>query len=206
MSVPKIALRGSASGAVFSSFAGARRIITSHGGLSHVIPIVSIVGKSNVGKTTLLEKIIRELTTRGYRIASVKHDAHSFEIDHEGKDSWRHKHAGAVTTVISSREKVAVVADTQRDLTLDELRERFITDADLILSEGYKRERHPKIEVFRAAHHPRLLCGADDHLTAIAGDRPSDDCAVPVFDLEDVGPLCDFLISRFIKGGDAVVS
>jgi molybdopterin-guanine dinucleotide biosynthesis protein MobB len=164
-----------------------------------MIPIVSIVGKSNVGKTTLLEKVIRELDSRGYRTAVVKHDAHSFEIDHEGKDSWRHKNAGAVMTVISSKEKVAVVADTNHDHTLDELRERFVRDADIILSEGYKREDHPKIEVFRIAHYPELLCSARDHLVAVAGDTPPGDLPVPVFDLVKVGPLCDFLVENYIK-------
>lgn len=164
-----------------------------------MIPIVSFVGKSNVGKTTCLEKVIRELTARGYRVATVKHDAHSFEMDHEGKDSWRHKHAGAVMTVISSKEKVALTADTNHDQSLDELRERFIIDADIILSEGYKRENHPKIEVFRVAHYPELLCGADDHLVAVAGDAPPGPLAVPLFDLVEVGPLCDFLVERFIE-------
>jgi molybdopterin-guanine dinucleotide biosynthesis protein B len=97
-----------------------------------MIPIVSIVGKSDSGKTTLLEKVVGELRARGYRIATVKHDAHSFEIDHEGKDSWRHKQAGAALTVISSPEKVALVADADHDQSLAEIRERFVWGVDLI--------------------------------------------------------------------------
>ncbi|MBM3299265.1 MAG: molybdopterin-guanine dinucleotide biosynthesis protein B, partial [Deltaproteobacteria bacterium] len=112
-----------------------------------MIPIVSIVGKSDTGKTTLLEKIVKELTSRGHRIATVKHDAHSFEIDHKGKDSWRHKQAGAVISVISSPGKIAVVADSDHDHSLAEIREKYVLGADLIITEGYKREVHPKIEV-----------------------------------------------------------
>jgi len=101
-----------------------------------MIPIVSIVGKSDSGKTTLLEKVVRELRSRGWRVATVKHDAHSFEIDHEGKDSWRHKQAGACMTIISSPSKIAVVTDTDHDHSLNEIRDRFVRDVDLIVTEG----------------------------------------------------------------------
>jgi molybdopterin-guanine dinucleotide biosynthesis adapter protein len=164
-----------------------------------MIPIVSIVGKSDVGKTTLLEKLVKELRDRGYRIATIKHDAHSFEIDHPGKDSWRHKQAGAAMTVISSREKLALVADTDHDLTLDEIRERFIEGVDLILSEGYKREIHPKIEVFRHEHRPEMLCTDDDNLVAVAGNPPNPPKHVPVFDLDEPQTLADFIEERFLK-------
>src|SRR5512134_4143595 len=100
-----------------------------------MIPIVSIVGKSDAGKTTLIEKLVPELVRRGYRIATVKHDVHGFEVDREGKDSWRHKQAGAHTVVISSPSKLAVIRDVEMDVTLDMIRERFIHDVDLILSE-----------------------------------------------------------------------
>ena len=114
-----------------------------------MIPIISIVGKSDSGKTTLLEKLVPELTRRGYRIATIKHDVHGFEVDQEGKDSWRHKQAGAHTVVISSPNKIALIRDVEKDLNLEEIRERLIQDVDLILSEGYKKDVQPKIEVFR---------------------------------------------------------
>jgi molybdopterin-guanine dinucleotide biosynthesis adapter protein len=164
-----------------------------------MVPIVSIVGKSDTGKTTLLEKVVKELSTRGYRIATIKHDAHSFEIDHQGKDSWRHKNAGACMTVISSPTKLALVADTNHDHSLAELRDRFIQGADLILSEGYKRESHPKIEVFRSELRRELLCTEDDNLIAIAGDPPDPPAGIPVFDLDAPTGLCDFLEERFLK-------
>jgi len=163
-----------------------------------MIPIVSIVGKSDSGKTTLLEKLVRELTSRGYRVATIKHDAHSFEIDHPGKDSWRHKQSGAVMTIISSPTKVAVVSDTAYDHSLAEIREKFVQGVDLIISEGYKRESHPKIEVFRSDVHHELLCKADENLVAIAGDPPLPPEGIPVFDLNDPRPLCDFVERLFI--------
>lgn len=164
-----------------------------------MIPIVSVVGKSDVGKTTLLEMVVRELTSRGYRIATVKHDVHSFEIDREGKDSWRHKQAGAVLTVVSSPRKLAVVADTDHDHTLAEIRDGFIAHADLIISEGYKREAYPKIEVFRKEHSSELLCTADENLVAIAGDPTDPPEGVPVFDLASPTLLCDFIEERFLN-------
>ena len=163
-----------------------------------MIPIVSIVGKSDAGKTTLLEKVVRELRSRGWRIATVKHDAHSFEIDHEGKDSWRHRKAGACMTIISSPSKIAVVADTDHDYSLNEIRDRFVRDADLIVTEGYKREGHPKIEVFRSELRRELLSTEDDMLIAIAGDYPSPPKGVPVFELNDPKHLCDFIEGRFL--------
>jgi len=164
-----------------------------------MIPILSIVGKSDSGKTTLLEKVVRELTKRGYKIASVKHDAHSFEIDHKGKDSWRHKQAGTCLTVISSPTKVALVADMDHDLSLAEIRDRFIHEADLVISEGYKREMHPKIEVFRSELNRSLLCKADESLIAIAGDPPESPDGVPVFDLNNPVALCDFIEERYLR-------
>jgi molybdopterin-guanine dinucleotide biosynthesis adapter protein len=163
-----------------------------------MIPIVLIVGKSDAGKTTLLEKVVKELTSRGYRIATIKHDAHSFEIDHKGKDSWRHKQSGAVITVISSPAKLAVVADTDHDHTLSEIRELYVRGVDLIVTEGYKRETHPKIEVFRQEMHRELLCTDDENLIAIAGAPSNPPRNVPLFDLDNVKPLCNFIEQMFL--------
>jgi molybdopterin-guanine dinucleotide biosynthesis adapter protein len=168
-----------------------------------MIPILSVVGKSDSGKTTLLEKIIPELKSRGYRIAVIKHDAHSFDIDHEGKDSWRHKKAGANISLISSPSKIAMVEDSDKDHSLADLREKYIRNVDLILSEGYKREEHPKVEVFRSELKRELLCSGDDNLVAIAGDPPVPPADVPVFDLNDPEPLCDFIEERFLRSGEA---
>jgi len=162
-----------------------------------MIPIVSIVGKSDIGKTTLIEKLLPELTRRGIRIATVKHDVHGFEVDREGKDSWRHKKAGAHTVVISSPQKVAVIRDVERDLTLEEIREKLIQDVDLILSEGYKKDVQPKIEVFRKGKYEGLLCTREDHLEAVVSDQTFD-IGVPFFSLDDIRGLADFIEKRFL--------
>ena len=163
-----------------------------------MIPIVSIVGKSDSGKTTLIEKLVPELTRRGYRIATVKHDTHGFEVDQEGKDSWRHKQAGAHTVVISSPQKVALIRDVEKDLTLEEIRGKLIQDVDLILSEGYKKDIQPKIEIFRKEKHKELLCAKEDNLIAIVSNRTFD-IGIPCFDLEDMKGLASFIEKEFIK-------
>jgi len=160
-------------------------------------PIVSIVGKSDAGKTTLLEKLVSELTARGYRIGTIKHDVHGFDIDHEGKDSWRHKHAGARTVAISSPKKIAVIRDVDTEETIDGLAANYFQEVDIILTEGYKRESKPKIEVFRSQVHDKPLCRNDDHLVALVSDIPLD-LGVPRFELNDIKGLGEFLEQRFL--------
>ncbi len=162
------------------------------------IPIVSIVGKSSAGKTTLLEKIIPELVKRRYRVATVKHDVHGFEIDHEGKDSWRHKKAGARATVISSPLRIALVEDVDYDQTLDEIRKEYIKRVDIILTEGYKGNLFPKIEVFRSELRRTPLCKKEDNLLAIASDIKLD-IGVPCFDINDSQSLVDLIENTFLK-------
>ncbi|NIS62344.1 MAG: molybdopterin-guanine dinucleotide biosynthesis protein B [Proteobacteria bacterium] len=164
-----------------------------------MIPIISIVGKSDSGKTTLIEKIVPELIRRGYRVTTVKHDLHGFEIDKEGKDSWRHKQAGAHGVIISSPQKVALIRDVDKDMSLEELRESFGGDADLIVSEGFKKDVQPKIEVFRKEVHGELLCTKENNLVAIASNRRFD-IGVPCLDLDDIKGIVDIIESRFLKG------
>jgi len=163
-----------------------------------MIPIISIVGKSDSGKTTLIEKLVPELTRRGYRIATVKHDVHGFEVDREGKDSWRHKQAGAHTVVISSPKKVALIRDVEKDLTLEEIRERLIQDVDLILSEGYKKDVQPKIEIFRKEKHKELLCTKEDNLIAIVSDKKFR-VGVSCFFLDDIRGVAEFIEKKYLQ-------
>lgn len=169
--------------------------------IAPMIPIVSIVGKSNSGKTSLIEKLIAELTRRGYRVATIKHNRHGFEIDHEGKDSWRHKQAGAVSVVVASPGRAALIEDTPGDYNLAELRDRFIRDADVILAEGFKKNPHPKIEVCRTELRAERLCGAQDNLVALTGDKPVA-AEVPWFDWNDAAALADLIEERFLRGKD----
>jgi molybdopterin-guanine dinucleotide biosynthesis protein B len=164
-------------------------------------PMVSIVGFSGAGKTTLLEKLIRELTARGCRVGTVKHDVHGFEMDTPGKDSWRHKQAGAVATIISSPRRIGMVMDVDHDHHPDELK-RFFQNVDVVFTEGYKQGDKPKVEIFRRGFRAQPLCKDDAHLIALVTDT---DVALggPRFSLDDVKGLSDFLIRRFeILPGD----
>jgi molybdopterin-guanine dinucleotide biosynthesis adapter protein len=163
-----------------------------------MIPIVSIVGKSESGKTTLIEKLLPELVRRGYRVATVKHDVHGFEVDREGKDSWRHKKAGAHSVVISSPFKAALIRDVEKDLNLDEIREKLIRDVDLILSEGFKKDVQPKVEIFRKEKHTELLCTKEDNLIGIVSDQTFD-VGVPVLGLDDMKGLADLIEKKFLS-------
>ena len=163
-----------------------------------MIPIVSVVGKSNSGKTTLLEGLIRELKRRGYRIGTIKHDAHSFEIDHPGKDTWRHAQAGSDHVVISSPQRVASIRRIEHEPGLKELA-AGMTDVDIVLTEGYKRGHAPKIEVSRQARSSTLICQPGE-LIALATDQTFD-LDVPQYDLNDVLGLADLIQARFLSEG-----
>jgi len=163
-----------------------------------LIPIVSIVGKSNSGKTTLIEKLIQELVRRGYRVATIKHHLHDFEIDKEGKDSWRHRQAGSRATVVATPKKVALIEDVEEDLSIEALRERYIHDVDLILTEGFKGNPHPKIEVSRAVLKRELLCAPEDNLLAVASDVPLS-IEAPCLDINDVQGLVDLIEAAVLK-------
>lgn len=167
-------------------------------------PAVSFVAKSGTGKTTLLEKVIGELSRRGRRVGTVKHDAHRFEIDHEGKDSWRLTRAGASPMVISSPEKIAMVqTGLQGEIPLEEIVSSFMAVADLVITEGYKTGHLPKVEVHRSARSSDLLCVTrdgrilDGDLIAVVSDETLS-LPVPVFPLQDPGPVCDFLEEKFL--------
>jgi molybdopterin-guanine dinucleotide biosynthesis protein B len=162
-------------------------------------PIVSIVSKKRSGKTTLLEKLIPELSSRGYRVGTVKHDIHGFDIDHEGKDTWRHKRCGAATVAISSPWKLSLIKDVEQEASLDDLVSAFFVDMDLVLTEGYMRAEKPQIEVFRSTAHqqPLHVRGQSKALIAVMSDVPVD-LDVPNFDINDIGALADFIETRFL--------
>jgi len=164
-----------------------------------VVPILSVVGRSNSGKTTLLEKLIRELTGRGRRVGTIKHHFRGpVEVDVPGKDSWRHKRAGARTVALSSPDTLFVVGDIGAEWPLGAIAHLALFDVDLILTEGFKSGPMPKIEVNRAAQEMPLLCGPQDHLVAVVTDRDLP-LSAPRFGLEDVAPLADFIEREFLK-------
>lgn len=160
-----------------------------------MIPVLSLVGRSNCGKTTYLEKVISELKKRGYKVGTVKHDVHGFSMDKPGKDTWRHAQAGADIVCISSPDKMAMIKKVDEELLLDDVLS-YIDSVDIIFTEGYKREAKQKIEVFRQAVCDSPLCNKEE-LLAMASDKiiyPD----VPHFDLDDAAGLVDLLINRKI--------
>ena len=164
------------------------------------IPIVSIVGKSDSGKTTLLEKLIAELAGQGWRVATIKHNKHGFNIDHEGKDSFRHKKAGAKMTIVSSPHQLALVSDVDHDYSFAEIRDRFVSDVDIILTEGFKVNDYPKIEVNRSELKRELLSTKEDGLIAVASDSRLD-MDVPCFDINDARGIARLIAERFLRKG-----
>ncbi len=158
-----------------------------------MIPILSVVGRSDSGKTTLLEKLIRELSARGRRIGTVKHHYHGpVAVDVPGKDSWRHRQAGAVAVALVSPDTLFVVRESPPGLSLEALVHRSLFGVDLVLTEGFKSGPMPKIEVNRRAQQAPLLCGPADRLVAVVADWDTG-ASVPHFGLEDVAPLADFI-------------
>lgn len=166
------------------------------------VPAVSFVAKSGTGKTTLLEQVIVELKQRGWRLGVIKHDAHRFDIDHPGKDSYRLTAAGSDTMLISSPEKLAMVKKHQASPPIEELIATYFRDVDIVLTEGFKKSGLPKIEVHRAERSSTLLCRGEEHdpaLVAVASDEPLQ-LDVPVLGLNNPAEVASFVEQRFLGG------
>ena len=165
-------------------------------------PIICIVGKKKSGKTTFMEKLLPELRAMGVSVGTVKHDAHSFEMDREGKDSWRHREAGAETVVVSSPDRVALIKRVEREMTLEEVAGEFFADRQLVLAEGYFRSGQAKIEVHRSDAHDHPLCdrGNEDEkrLLAMVSDVAVD-TGRPIFDPDDAKGVA-VLVARNMLG------
>jgi len=160
-------------------------------------PLFGVTGWKNSGKTTLVERLVTELTARGYRISTMKHAHHAFDIDHEGTDSYRHRAAGAVEVALVSGYRWALMHEIRDDAepAMEDILRRM-DPCDLVVIEGYKRQAHPKIEVRRkGARRDRPLAADDPNIVAIATDHATGDEGVPVFDLDDVAGIADFIVS-----------
>ena len=158
--------------------------------------IVSIVGNSKSGKTTLIEKLIRELKSRGYRVATIKHAPQGMTFDQPDKDSWRHIQAGSEATAISSPEQVVLIKPVAPDTNLDEIVHLVGEDCDIILTEGFKQDNAPKIEVHRRQAGPPLR--GIKKLIAIVTDEPLE-TKTRQFSLDDIKGLADLVEEGFIK-------
>jgi len=159
-------------------------------------PIVSIVGKSKSGKTTLIENLIGELKSRGYQVATIKHTPQGMTFDDSDKDSWRHIQAGSEATAIASPDKIVLIKPVTPDVTLDEVACLFGEDYDIILTEGFKEGNAPKIEVHRRQVGSPL--GSLRKLIAIVTDETLE-TETRQFSLQDVKGLADLLEEGFIK-------
>jgi len=165
------------------------------------VKVLAFVAKSGTGKTTLIEKVISELKKRGYRVGVVKHDAHRFDIDHPGKDSYRLTAAGADTMLLCSPDKLALIKKHAVAPSIEELLAGYFSDEDIVLTEGFKKSSLPKIELHRPERSDTLLCrGEEDDpmLIAVASTVPLS-LDVPVLDLNNAQAITDFLEERFLK-------
>jgi molybdopterin-guanine dinucleotide biosynthesis protein B/molybdopterin-guanine dinucleotide biosynthesis protein len=164
------------------------------GGAAAQPALVAIVGKSDAGKTTLIEKVVPELVKLGLRVGTVKHDAHSFEIDHPGKDSWRHGQAGAHAYAIASPERLAFITKLDGEMPLADIARRFFAGFDLVLAEGYKRTAPHRVELFRVgAGHADPLCGPGEAMALVTDAELHHEHR---FGLEDGAGLARFLAVR----------
>jgi len=160
------------------------------------VPIISVVGRSNSGKTTLIVKIVKELKSRGYKVATMKHSHHNLELDTKGKDSWWHTQAGADVVVIASQKMMGILRRAPKEPPLIDIVNTYLQDMDIVVIEGYKTEAIPKIEVFRTEISTELVCKGDKNLVAVVGDRELK-TGIPFFySNNDVSPLVDFLLSK----------
>lgn len=162
-----------------------------------MIPVISVVGSnSNVGKTTVLCDIIKELKSRGYRVGTIKHDIHDFDIDYPGKDTWMHAKAGADIVTISSPKKLAIIEKLEEEFSIDEVISK-IRNVDIIITEGYKAENKPKIEIFRNGISKDIFSNREE-VFAIITDI-SIDRRVPQFSIYEIVKLVDLIETIFLK-------
>ena len=158
--------------------------------------LFGIVGWKNAGKTGLMERLVTEIIGRGFTVSTVKHAHHSFDVDHAGKDSFRHRAAGATEVLLASRNRFALMHElrAQEEPILAELLSK-LSPVDLILIEGYKRDAHPKVEAHRAETGNALIAPDDPTIKAVASDVTLD-LDLPVFNLNDTAQIADFIMNE----------
>ncbi len=158
--------------------------------------IIAFIGHSEAGKTTLIEKLIPELKSRGYRVATMKHAARENSLDEPGKDSWRHIQAGSEATILNTRERAMLIKPVTPETSLEEVAQLFGEDPDIILADGFKGSNVPKIEVHRKEIGPLLM--DVKKLIAIATNEPLD-TGTRQFNIDDVKGIADFIEKGYIK-------
>ena len=159
--------------------------------------VFGIVGWKNSGKTGLMERLVAEFVSRGLTVSTLKHAHHSFDVDKPGKDSDRHRVAGAHQVLLSSANRWALMTELRGadEPPLQDLLSK-LSDVDLVLVEGYKRDSHAKIEAHRAETGQPLIATGDETVRAVASDEPLDELKVPVLNLDDTTAIADFIASE----------
>ena len=159
--------------------------------------IYGVTGWKNNGKTGLMERLVGEITGRGLSVSTVKHAHHSFDVDHPGRDSHRHRVAGASEVLLASRNRVALMRELRgaEEPPLAELL-GALSPVDLVLIEGYKREPHPKVEAHRAETGHPLLAPENPTIRAIASDAGVQVGDLPAFDLDDTATIANFILTQ----------
>ncbi|MFO0775947.1 MAG: molybdopterin-guanine dinucleotide biosynthesis protein B [Nitrospiraceae bacterium] len=164
------------------------------------IPVLCFVGRSNSGKTTLVERVLPELVRAGYKVATVKHTGHGFDLDTEGKDSWRHKKAGASAVVVLSNGSLAMFADVPKETTLEDVRGRYLdSDLDLIIAEGWKHESYPKIVIVRD-QVGEITVPLDGALAVVSNKPVTVPASVPLLDPDDIASVVSLICTRYPRG------
>jgi molybdopterin-guanine dinucleotide biosynthesis protein B len=161
------------------------------------LPAVSFIGKKKSGKTTVVLGVVAELRRRGYRVAVLKHDTHGFEVDVPGTDSYRFREIGAEVVGISSPDKYVWLNTVQEERPLQDLARQIREPVDLIITEGFKKQDAPKIEVSRRARSTELV-STPDELIGITSDQSLPDYPVPQLALDDFGGLADLIEQRIL--------
>ncbi len=157
--------------------------------------VYGVIGWKNAGKTTLVERLVAEIAGRGFSVATVKHTHHGVDVDQKGKDSWRHRQAGAGQVILSSAARWALMTELRGapEATLAELI-ALLKPVDLVIVEGYKRDRHPKVEAWRAATGQPLIATGDPTVRLIASNDAPEGTDRPVIGLDDIPAIADFIL------------
>ncbi len=166
--------------------------------------VFGLAGWSGSGKTTLVVKLIPELVRRGVKVSTIKHAHHAFDVDQPGKDSYEHRNAGASEVLVASANRFALMREHRGapEPALEALLDR-LAPVDLVLVEGFKRDRHDKLEVHRPSLGKPLLAHDDPHIVAVASDAPVAGLRVPLLALDDIAAIADFVMARTRLAGAA---
>jgi len=159
--------------------------------------VIGLAGWSGAGKTTLVVRLVPELVRRGFSVSTMKHAHHGFDVDQPGKDSYVHRQAGATEVLIASEKRWALMHELRQssELSATDLAQ-YMSPDDLLLVEGFKREPHDKLEIYRAENGKPLLSTGDATYVAILSDTAVSDTSLPVIDLNDIAAIADFIVKH----------